>query len=260
MAFGETAEIEKKIIDEMCLEKAKNAAVYAVATDIAGYDFWAGYKFDTGLEQALKDCWYWQLGYWITADVIDTIKAVNAGSDSVITSPVKRLMSVNFNLVRRGVIRARRFSMTRDRKEGGTPAYVTSTKSVLTMPCTGRFSTDEAGIDVVHFNVVVVVNAKSVLPFMKELCSAKEHKFSGFSGREPEQMFKHNQMTILESTITPVERESRMHDYYKYGEDAVVELDLICEYIFNKAGYAEIKPEQVKTDLTTGGEGDKNKR
>jgi hypothetical protein len=108
--------------------------------------------------------------------------------------------------------------------------------------------------------MVVVVNAKSVLPFMKELCSAKEHKFSGFSGREPEQMFKHNQMTILESTITPVERESRMHDYYRYGEDALVELDLICEYIFNKAGYAEIKPEQVKTDLTTGAVDDKNKR
>jgi len=37
-----------------------------------------------------------------------------------------------------------------------------------------------------------------------------------------------------------------IHDLYRYGEDAVVELELVCEYIFNKKGYDEIKPELVK--------------
>jgi len=262
MGYGTTGEIEKKIIDEICRDKAKTAAVYAVATDITGYDFWAGYKFDAGLELALKDCWYWQLGYWIIGDVVDTVKSMNAGSSSIFTSPVKRLTSVNFDLVRKGTIgRARRAGMmARGKKDGGTPSYVTGVKTALTMPCTARFSTDEAGIDVVHFNMVVVVKANAVLQFMKELCSAKEQKFRGFSGRDPEQTFRHNQITILESTISPVDRQSRMHDYYRYGEDAVVELDLVCEYIFNKAGYDEIKPEQVKTDLTAGAEDQKGKR
>jgi len=35
-------------------------------------------------------------------------------------------------------------------------------------------------------------------------------------------------------------------------EDAqVVELDLICEYVLNKAAYESIKPRQVKEDITT---------
>jgi len=29
----------------------------------------------------------------------------------------------------------------------------------------------------------------------------------------------------------------------------VVELDLICEYLFNKSSYEEIKPESVKKEL-----------
>jgi hypothetical protein len=87
------------------------------------------------------------------------------------------------------------------------------------------------------------------LPFMKELCSGKQHKFRGFSCDEQEQLCKHNQITILESKIRPVNREDQTHSLYRYGDEAVVELDLICEYIFNKKGYDEIKPESVKTAL-----------
>ena len=38
------------------------------------------------------------------------------------------------------------------------------------------------------------------------------------------------------------------HRLYRYGDDAVVRLDLICEYIFNKNGYEKIKPESVKKE------------
>jgi hypothetical protein len=42
------------------------------------------------------------------------------------------------------------------------------------------------------------------------------------------------------------------HRYYRYGDDNVVELDLVCEYIFNTKGYEPIKPESVKTTLAGG--------
>jgi hypothetical protein len=84
---------------------------------------------------------------------------------------------------------------------------------------------------------------------MKELCSARQHKFKGYFEEGPEQTFKHNQITILESTIKAVDPESQDHYYYRYGEDAAVELDLIGEYVFNKAAYEPIKPQAIKDEL-----------
>jgi len=84
-----------------------------------------------------------------------------------------------------------------------------------------------------------------VLSFMKELCSEREHVYRGVTGQEPEQRFKHNQITILESTASTMERKGPMHNLYRYGEDAVVELNLVCEYIFEKAGQTDIVPPVV---------------
>jgi hypothetical protein len=48
---------------------------------------------------------------------------------------------------------------------------------------------------------------------------------------------------VLESLIRSVDRDEQTHNLYRYGENAVVELQLVCEYIFNKQGYDSIKPE-----------------
>lgn len=248
------SKVESTIVDELCRQKATSARVYANPADVSGYEFWKTYEY-AGISEATKDCWYWQLGYWVVEDVIDTIAACNSGSSSVFTSPVKRLSRVGFNLGREGRRRGRsaraygrglRRPTTR-RTDEDKPMYVLSATDGLAEPCTGRSCDD--GIDVIHFNVVVLVSAEAVLPFMDELCSAKKHRFSGFFGQEQEQIFKHNQISILESSWSPVDPESIGHRYYRYGEDAVVELDLICEYVFNKVGYDEIKPEAIKTSL-----------
>lgn len=231
---GKLSEVGAMIADVLCREKAQSALVYASPTNLSGYEFWEEYEY-AGMNTAIEDCWYWQLAYWITEDIFDTIDALNFGSDSVFTSPVKRLMEVNFTTSARN---------TGLRGTGVKPSYVFSVKEGLTVPHTGRFCNGD--IDVLHFNVVVVVSAKEVLPFMQRLCSAKLHKFRGFLGEEQEQVFKHNQITVLESNIRPIDREEKTHNLYRYGEDAVVELSLICEYIFNKSGYDEIKPESVK--------------
>lgn len=231
-------EVDAAITDVLCRAKAQSASFYANPVALAGYDFWEQYEY-AGMGKAVKDCWYWQVGYWIIEDVIDTIGAANSSSRSVFTSPVKRLVSVAFGLGGAAV---------RKKTVQTAPRYVLSTYEGLTLtePYTGRATNDD--IDVVHFNVVVVLSSQAVLPFMRELCSAKEHKFGGFSDNEQEREFRHNQITILESSISPVSREAPTHNFYRYGEDAVVELDLVCEYILDKKGYDKIKPESVKKE------------
>ena len=229
-------EVDATITDVLCRAKAESASVYANPVDLSGYEFWEKYEY-AGMDTAVEDCWYWQLAYWIIEDIIDTIDVLNSGSNSVFISPVKRLLEVNFAASDKGT----------GVKAAARPHYVRSIEEAFTKPHTGRFCNDD--IDVVHFNVVVVVSTKAVLPFMQQLCSAKQHKFRGFSGEEQEQVFKHNQITVLESNIRSIDREDTTHNLYRYGEDAVVELNLICEYIFDKNGYDEIKPESAKKSL-----------
>lgn len=85
---------------------------------------------------------------------------------------------------------------------------------------------------------------------MKELCRAKEHVFRGYpDGNEPPQTFKHNQISVLESKFGSIDLNSYEHKYYRYGDEAVVSLDLVCEYIFDVGGYEKLTPEPVKKDL-----------
>ena len=251
--YGRWSDIDATIIDEICREKANSISVYAHPLDVSGYEFWRDYQ-NPGRDEAVKDCWYWQVGYWVIEDVTDTIVAMNAGSDSVFTSPVKRLLNVSFALkdrrYGRATMRQSMRGLRTKRALEDKPSYILAVEDGLTKSCTARFCSDD--IDVIHVNVTVVVSADAVLPFMQKLCSAKEHKFRGWDGRlEPPETFKHNQITILESNIQPIDLESAEHAFYRYGEDAVVELDLICEYIFNKAGYDKIKPQAIKDELQT---------
>jgi hypothetical protein len=232
-------DVDSTIKEELCQAKAKSASVYCDPADVVGYEFWKEYKYyDVGKEESIRQCWYWQLGYWIIEDVFDTIAAMNSTSENVLTSPVKRLLNIDF---------------ASEQRSSGTPKtepiphYVLSSKDALAEPYTQRYCNSD--IDVVHFRVAVLVSAKAVLPFMVKLCGEKEHKFNGFSGQGPQQTFRHNQITILESAVRSINREGAEHKLYRYGDDAVVELNLICEYLFSKSGYEEIKPESVKKDL-----------
>ncbi|MHC4602766.1 MAG: hypothetical protein ACYS6W_05480 [Planctomycetota bacterium] len=273
--YGRLGGARAEIQDALCRARAESASIYANPVNLGGYEFWGNYEYK-GMDEAIKDCWYYQLAYWIIEDVIDTIETMNTDSDSVLASPVKRLLGVMFTFTdefSRGdyssVMASGRYP-GREVVPGGKPSYVLSVRDGLTNPWTRRMCNDD--IDVMHFNVRVVVSSKEILPFMRQLCSAKQHKFKGFFNEGQEQIFKHNQITILESKIglvaqgrvegaaayegtgvlfeyregsSPYDENRGMHDLYRYGEDAVVELELICEYIFNKKGYDEIKPELV---------------
>ncbi len=231
--------VDATIQDVLCLEKAESAFVYTNPDDLAGYKFWGEYIY-SGIEDGISKCWYWQLGYWIIEDVIDTIGILNTGTENVFTSPVKRLVSVKFTS-------SNRRSRSKNKNASGKPVYVLSAEDGFTESYTRRLTND--AVDIVHFKIGVIVSIKTVLPFMHQLCSAKEHKYNDFSNNTQEQVFKHNQITILESNIRFVNRESGAHSLYRYGEDALVKLDLTCEYIFNRESYEEIKPAVVKNSI-----------
>lgn len=242
-----------EIRDALCRSKAESASVYINPATLSGYEFWGEYQY-AGTPEAVQDCWYHQLSYWIIEDVVDTIEVMNAGSKSVFTSPVKRLRNIWFSLKEPSAGRlvrtmiGRRSTKTQSQVARDVPDYVLTTMDGLAVPWTARVCNSD--IDVVHFNVRMIVNAKDVLRFMQQLCSAKEHvvRGSGGQGQSPRKA-KHNQITILESKVKSIDRQEETHSLYRYGEDAVVELDLICEYVFSRKGYEDIQPVSVKQSL-----------
>jgi hypothetical protein len=231
-----------RIIEEICRARAKSSSVYASPDIVSGYDFWKTYKYSNA-DDSIKDCWFWQIGYWIIEDVFTTVEKMNAGSSNISSSPVKRVERVGFlapdALLGGSTGVAGGLKVAQDR-----PKYVTKPEEQLTESFTGRISNES--MDVVHFSMVVVLSTKAIVPFMRELCSIKERSFRGFTGQEPAKTFKHNQITILESRVKPVISLSVDNQYYRYGAESVAEVEMVCEYIFNKQGYDAIKPESIK--------------
>ncbi|MHC4475061.1 MAG: hypothetical protein ACYTEL_05425 [Planctomycetota bacterium] len=241
-------EVEAAIRDGLCLQNAKSCSVYANPAVLDIYNFWDKYKYADAQtrDESIQHCWYSQLAYWIIEDVFRTIETMNTDSKTVLTSPVKRLMNVSFpaNRAVRGVkVPARGAKKSGDDK----PSYVIALEQLLGSSLTRRVSNKD--MDVVHFETTVILDSAAVTPFMRQLCSAKAHSFTGWDGNGPEQISKHNQITILEYTISAVDREDVEHEHYCYGDDAVVELKSTCEYLFHKAGYKEILPPAVTKDI-----------
>jgi len=247
------SETERTIVDLLCMEKAKAGRLYASAADLSGYDFWGSFKYE-GAESAVRNCWYYQLAYWVIDDLFQTAAVMNAGSTSVLDSTVKRVMGVWFKLDSQAA-RGRGGPYSRPGGAVGRaagqkqdiPSYAKSQRDgALTDACTARYC--DADWDVVHFNLAVVVKADATFAFMNQLCSGKTHVCRGWDGRSPAQPMKHNQITILEASTYSVDRESADHALYRYGENAVVQLDLICEYLFYRPAYDVIMPQAIKDE------------
>jgi hypothetical protein len=250
---------QNAMVDALCLQRADEIPVYANPAIFSWYAFWDKYTYQSK-EKALQDCWYSQMAYWIYEDVIGTIESLNSGSAKVSQSPVKRFLGVRFD----GFVEVMPSTMTggmeynmpmmgMGRMESGRmggqqediPAYVRGESVFMPVPWTGRFC--DNNVDVVHFAVSVVVESKSVMSFMKELCSAKSHTFfEKFDPKGKQETASHNQITILRFHVEPVIKEDAIHAYYRYGPNAVVRLNLVCEYLFVRQAYDMIKPEPIK--------------
>ncbi|MBL7106355.1 MAG: hypothetical protein ISS77_01945 [Phycisphaerae bacterium] len=248
-------DIKETIIDALCVSKADSASVYVTPEEINGYLYFEKFEFPDK-DRAIEDCWYWQNGYWVIEDIFDSIKAINQGSESIDSSKVKRLLGINFDSGKsKNFGRSRRGS--KSVAVDSRPSYVMDKDTAMTYMCTGRVCNED--YDIVHFSVEVIISAEAIPEFMKVLCSAKEHKFRDFDGKGEEQSFVHNQITVLENSIIPVDRKDKENELYRYGQAPIFRLSLICEYLFNKAGYEQIKPQKVK-DYLLNHEGEKGKK
>ena len=246
------ADAQDPRVDALCLRRAQEVSVYVNPSIFAWYPFWESYGF-SGKSQALEDCWDSQVAFWVYGDIIGTIEKMNGNTGSVLSASVKRLLGVRFagpivvgnSTAVRGRSRTAVTDEARDR-----PNYVTpeSPSVFLSHSPTGRLCNDE--VDIIHFAVSVLLDSHFILPFMKELCSEKSHSFyPDFvqSGQSVEA--RHNQITILQSDLQIIDKMDPDHELYRYGKGAVVRLDLICEYQFNRRGYDVIKPDWVKQKL-----------
>ena len=249
-----TVAAEDPRIDALCLTRAKEISVYANPSAFGWYSFWESYEF-SGKSQALEDCWDSQTAFWVYEDIAGTIKKMNGDTDNVLSTPVKRLLGIRFT----GPVTVATRNTARGYGRGmgvrDIPNYVASLSPsfFLNDSPTGRLCDDD--VDIVHFAVSVLVDNRSIFPFMKELCCEKPHSFYPSVFKEPFTRqgqpveSRHNQITILQSDLKVVDKTESDHELYRYGKGAVVRLDLVCEYQFNRSGYDLIKPNVIKKRL-----------
>lgn len=247
-------------VDWLCEDRSNQIPVYGNPETLSWYPYWKSQFKHNNADQSLKDCWYSQMAFWIYEDVAATIQSLNAGSSKVSTSPVKRLLGVRFDrpvfvVPPMGSYGMDMMGMGMGMPMGGgmtgqqtdIPKYVKGYGALVLIPWTNRICNDQ--IDVVHFAVSVVVDSRYTLSFMKELCSAKQHTYrEGFTEDGAVKSAKHNQITILQSEIGPVNRTEPIHAYYRYGNSAVVRLNLIGEYLINRKAIDGIKPDVIWKD------------
>jgi len=252
------------MVSALCIARAEKISVYANPSSFLWYDFWQKFKFE-GKDPALQDCWNSQIALWIYNDVVKTVQVMNAGSNKVSTSPVKRLLGVSYS----GPVQVTGgqtayYEMGRGQTTAGRDNlnYVSSTltSNFMVEPWTGRIGGPD--YDVIHFAVSIIVDNRFVLGFMRELCSEKDHSFrEEFKADGSLVPSRHNQVTILRNAIHVVGKDDPAHDLYHYGSGAVMRLDLVCEYLLSRKGYDAIKPQPIKKTLgqdeaapgTTGG-------
>ena len=239
-------------IEALCLKRAQEVSVYANPSAFAWYQFWESYEF-SGKSQALEDCWDSQTAFWVYEDIADTIGKMNGDTGNVLSAPVKRLLGIRFSgpvtegqSTSRGRFRTMSVQGSRDKPNYVAPPLLAS--FFLNPSPTGRVCNDD--FDIIHFAVSVLVDSRSILPFMKELCSEKPHSFYPEfiqSGQPVES--RHNQITILQSDLQTIDKMDPVHELYRYGKGSVTRLDLVCEYQFNRRGYDAIKPKVIKKRL-----------
>jgi hypothetical protein len=245
-----TVNVQDPRIDALCLSRAQEISVYAHPTAFPWYGFWEKYVF-AGEGQALQDSWDAQVAFWIYQDIIDTIQKMNGTNSSVSESAVKRLLGVSFSgpvtLGQNQGMLGREYYSEQTAAGRDIPNYVTPllSSNFMTTSPTGRVSNEE--LDVVHFAVSVLVDNRFVLAFQKELCSEKAHRFRKDFAESGEivENARHNQITILQSDLKVIDPLAVDHQLYRYGKGAVMQLDLVCEYVFYRKSYDSIKPKPI---------------
>ncbi len=237
-----------------------------------------------------NDSWYSQIAHWIQEDVVLSINKINSTSNSVSENPVKRLIEISFSgpaatsgsgsgaaagvggRAMVGAMRARPITTaargainssgigvaSRTGNIGSLPGIVenagggagaTGARSginalqspsyQMTIPWTGHYTNTLT--DVYHFTTSMIVESNKVNELINALQSARSN---------PDGTNSRNQITVLQYDLLPVNIQAEEIDGYYYGSGSLVQANIICEYVFFKAGYDSKVPESIKGGAT----------
>lgn len=256
------------LIDNARRKRAESIRIYASTGEFMGYDFWKNQP-EQPRDQMLRDSWFTQIAAWIQQDVVDAVNEVNKDSASVMTSRVKRLLEVAFGGGALGSGAATRrtgggVSMaggggTRSVKTEGLGRRVTGSDSSLpeyvlkgggnrtgatTAAVSGQMTTSWTGrtsdsfMDVVQFEVGVIVDSTAI-----------HHVINALQGEKTSQDCERSQITVLQLITNTVDIQAERDAGYYYGSGSLVELRVICEYVFFHQGYAALIPNVVADTL-----------
>lgn len=204
--------------DEMRRQIAENSRVYIspdtfdVNPNIAG----------AGRPDAIN-IWWAQLGLWIQQDIAAAINAANKDAKSVLDAPVKHLVQVRIDpkFVSSGAAPA----------AAADPAAASDT-AITDAPIVSATARASNGVyDVVHFNLVVNMEAAHVPAFLRELA---RNRF----------------ITATEVSLhTPQPMPNEQAAGFIYGDKPIVTATIKCEALFLRQWTLPLMPTRLKQML-----------
>ena len=183
----------------------------------------------------LIDVWIAQLDYWVQEDVVRSIIESNKGAKNVDEAIIKRLIRIDVKkdyLTKTGplpinsamnianVVAAAQGAQTIDDGLGGPP------QKVFGYSATGRVC--NTVYDVMHFSITIDADAQRFEAFLNNLTRGKF-------------------ITILKISLRGVDRELlQQKNFYYYGRQPVVRMEIKCEAIFFRSWTTALMPTNVQ--------------
>ncbi len=254
-------------VNELRKERSRKISIYANHNSFFAYEFWRNFQLDKN-DTMLKNSWYTQIGHWIQEDVVHAIRDINYPSRSVAKSPVKRLIEISFGgpafsgrpsvsddkrkaeivtrRVNNSVYMTPEYLRARASKAGASGKGSSGSYGQMTYAWTKR-SSDKL-VDVVHFEIAVVIDSTRINDFIDVLQSDKFTEDVSGNG-EITKTNRRNQMTVLQIQLDPLNITEEEKGGFFYGPSSLKVLRVICEYTFYREGYDRYMPEMVKNEL-----------
>lgn len=224
---AEFKEATEKLPEQLMHQAAASHKVY-VEADAMDFDQAVQKAAFNGQPASAVDMWYAQMGLWIETDVAKAIATANASSNSILTSPVKRLIKITLPRADKGFyIMDVSQSGNRGNNQTPPPPVAPGTLVAAASP-SGRVS--NTLYDVVHFEMSVDVEADMIPVFLKDLTG--------------DQFIYVNELNLSKVDSIAMQRQG-----YLYGDKPVARLDLKCEMLFLRDWTAPLMPPEIKQYL-----------
>lgn len=211
----------KKLPDEMRLKIARTKKMYVEPTA-----FTVSPNVTGMAAPAPTDIWFAQLGLWIQQNACAGLALANHDAKNVLDAPVKRLISLrapgNY------VLNSPASTTTPPAPTPVAGGDVIPVPKVYTISPTGRVSNPL--YDVVHFQMVIDVEASRIPEILEALC-------------------KNRLVDVLGVDMSVIDNADLQSRGYIYGNVPVVRLSVQCEALFMRQWESKYMPDLVKKQL-----------